>query len=310
MRKLFVASIKKYIRPILFFCDSISVSSAWALALYLHGLTNQTTPDFFNVFLHTLPLFLGVNMVLFHAMGLYRVILRYASFLFAITLIKAVSLGALLSTVLVLFINPAKIPFNIFVSYWFFSLILMGLSRFLPRYYTETTLKFTEGEKNILIYGAGDVGDALARSLMREKHTYNVVGFIDDNPRKIGLKVQNIPVLGTIHQLTELATLHDISEMIVAITRYRPEALRNLVKQCRDIRMICRLAPTVPGMLQQDVHIKNIDISDLLKRNPEDLDERQIDHFLRDKTVLITGAAGSIGSELVRQVIRFNVAPW
>ena len=100
--------------------------------------------------------------------------------------------------------------------------------------------------------------------------------------------------------------LNKIKEIIIAINTIAPDWLSGLVKECRNYHVFCRIAPKMSDMTSQDINIKNIDIADLLKRNPKDLDEKQIDLFLKRKKILITGAAGSIGTELVHQALRFK----
>jgi len=252
-----------------------------------------------------LPILYGVRIALFVRMGLYRAILRYASFHFATTIVKAVTISSALCYLIINY-PLAKWPAGLLIMDWLVNMLLVGVTRFLPRYYSETNRQEKPGYKKALIYGAGDLGDAVARSMIRSQKEYETIGFIDDDVKKIGKKLHNLPILGNRQSLGRIIKKNQINEIIIAINNSSAEWLRDLIKECRGYDVFCRIAPRLADMLSQDVHIKNIDIVDLLKRDPKDLDEKQIDRFLKRKKILITGAAGSIGSELVRQALRFK----
>lgn len=252
-----------------------------------------------------LPLILLLKMFFFTHQGLHRAILRYAGFPFAKNILKAVVAGSL-SAYAVINYPPFRWPLGLLTMDFLLTLSLVGFSRFFPRLYTERKRLDAGSGKKVLIYGAGDLGDAVARTLLKQDEQYVPVGFIDDDPRKIGRKVHNLPVLGNRDSLGRILKNYKMNELIIAISDASAEWLRETIKECRTYNVFCRIAPKISDMMNHDIYIKNIEIVDLLKRNPEDLDEKQIDRFLRRKKILITGAAGSIGSELVRQALRFR----
>jgi FlaA1/EpsC-like NDP-sugar epimerase len=300
-----IPNVMRLTRPFLIFTDIFTSALSWWISWNVITV-QQNQWELFKISSVALPTIWLIQTLIANYTGLYRAILRYASFHFAITIIKSISLSCLVSFLIL------KIVFS-FLSWQFFlingllTLSFVGLTRYFPRFYSELTQKESGAERRVLIYGAGDVGDAVARSILKDKlGAYQIVGFIDDDVKKNGFKVHNIPILGDKNKLEYLIKKYKVDELIVSMSNYSAEALRTLVKECRIHHVFCRMAPTIPDMMSHDIHLKNIDIVDLLKRNPEDLDEKQISRFLNNKKVLISGAAGSIGSELVRQVLRFN----
>ncbi|HBF13201.1 MAG TPA: hypothetical protein DDW49_07430 [Deltaproteobacteria bacterium] len=296
-------------KPLLISIDLITTAFAWWLSWNLTTLPdNNSWLLFAKTSLVALALTYGVQLLIFKYAGLYRALLSYASFRFGITILKAVTLTNFLICLGLKIIFP-ELPWRLFLINWLLTLSLTGFTRYLPRFFAELTQKDKGSKKKVLIYGAGDVGDAVARSILKDKiGIYQIIGFIDDNQRKIGLKVHNLPILGSKENLGGLIQKYKIDEIIVSMSNYPAESLRTLVKECRTYHVFCRMAPTLPGMISENISLKNIDVTDLLKRNPEDLDEKQIEKFITGKKVLISGAAGSIGSELVRQCLQYKAA--
>lgn len=296
---------QSYIRILLLGADISFVCFSWWLSSRLIlGPFSLTLFAYFATY--TLPLLILVRLIVFNFFGLYRAILRYASFHFAVNVIKAVLISSIIVHSVIYLTYNDKLPGSLFVCDTLFTMLFIGFTRFFPRYYAEWVMHTQTGEKRVLIYGAGEVGDTVARSLLRQKEEFLPIGFIDDDQLKCGRKVHNLPILGTRKDLDKVFKKYRINEMIVAINNFPAEELRILLKFCRSHHAVCRLVPHMPGTENKEVSIKNIDIADLLKRNPQDLDEKQIDRFIKDKTILVTGAAGSIGSELVNQSIRFK----
>lgn len=295
----------RYVKFFLFFLDWVVIYISWLASCYF-VLTPDEIPDYFQKSLYLIPIIAIIKISIFIKLGLYRAILRYASFPYARTIFKAVTLGSLISFLVINYPTRGW-PFGVFTMDWLITFFLVGSLRFLPRYYLETSKRAETGEeKKVLIYGAGDLGDAVVRSLLHPGSEYLPIGFIDDDPRKIGKKVHNLSIFGSRADLPKIIKRNKIKEIIIAINTIPPDWLSNLVKECRNYHVFCRIAPKMSDMTSQDINIKNIDIADLLKRNPKDLDEKQIDLFLKRKKILITGAAGSIGTELVHQALRFK----
>ena len=249
-------------------------------------------------------LFLGTKILVFYYMGLYRVILRFAGLPLASTIIKAMALSSVLCFFFVEFRSSQEVSGGFVMMDYLLTTFLVGLLRFAPRYFSESWKG--NGTKRILIYGAGDLGEEVARKLLRNPEDYRLIGFIDDKSSKIGKQLHNLPIYGPIDNLSQIFTEHKISELIIAISALEGDEVRSVTRQCRIEGVFCGIVPTFSDMLKKEVDIKNIDISDLLRREPKDLDEPRIQGFVKDKVIMITGAGGSIGSELSRQCIRYG----
>jgi len=253
-------------------------------------------------------LFLGLFVVtkLFFLMrsGLYHAILRYAGLPLAAEVIKSIFYATLLCFFIIHFPTPQKIPVGFFFTDFLASAFFVGLIRFAPRYFHESFRD--SGSKKLLIYGAGELGETVARKLLRVPGEYQLIGFIDDSATKIGKRLHNLPIFGPIGELGAILSKERVSELVIAISTLPGEVVREITHECRRHGVFCRIVPSFSNMMKKDVSIKNIDIADLLKRDPKDLDEAQIRRFLNGKTIMISGAGGSIGSELSRQCIRYG----
>ncbi len=289
-------------RLILLTFDFFIITFSWLFSSYLIAG---------HFFTHDLPLLLGTiailyvfKVIFFVRLGLYNAILRYAGFPFARAILKAVSFGSFSAYLVVISYSQHR-PAGIFIMDWLLTFFLVSGTRFLPRYYSQISNQAVGDKKRTLIYGAGDLGEAVARSLFTQQE-YQLIGFIDDDEKKIGKKLHNLPIFGKRADLSQVIRKNKINELVIAITNVPSDWLREIIKTCRTEHVFCRIAPKISDMLSHEVNIKNIDIVDLLKRDPEDLDENQIIRFLKGKKILISGAAGSIGSELVRQALCFH----
>ncbi len=251
-------------------------------------------------------LFIAFKIALSLRFGLYHAILRFAGLPLASSILLVMAIADIgLFMVDELLLHKINSP-GFFVLDYLLSTFFVGMTRFAPRYFSEARQE--KGSKKVLIYGAGDLGEDVARKLLRNPEEYQMVGFLDDSKDKIGKRLHNFPIYGPINRLEKVLAKTHATEIIIAISALEGSHIRQLTRHCRNHRISCRIVPSFPHMLQQDVDIKNIDIADLLKRDPKDLDEPQIKRFIQGKSVLITGAGGSIGSELARQCIKYGAS--
>ncbi|MCX6276694.1 MAG: nucleoside-diphosphate sugar epimerase/dehydratase [Bacteroidetes bacterium] len=170
-------------------------------------------------------------------------------------------------------------------------------------------LQHPEREKvNVIIYGAGEAGIVAKRTLDRDAGTrYKVIAFIDDNPRKQGKKLEGVDILGSA-KLDNLLTTHTVSQIILAIMHFEPAKKQALVDKCLIYKTKVLTVPPMIRWINGELsfnQIRTINIEDLLERDEIKLDKQRIAQEITGKTILVTGAAGSIGSELVRQLVRF-----
>ena len=277
-------------------------------------------PYFLNLF--WLPIL--IKLAVFGWMGLYRGFWRYVGIRDAVSVFKAstwstclfimayqVDRWVLLATSNTLFGEAGKFPESIFVLDWAATMAIVVGARAAARVYYEESRLETEGEsKRCLILGAGDTGESLAREILRMPFArYTLVGFLDDDPHKAAVRIHDIPVLGTIDQARPLADQYEIDELLLAMPRAPQKKLRAIVETCQGTHLRFRTVPALADLIGGKVRVsqvRDVDINDLLGRDPVQLDNAAIAAFIQDKRVIITGAGGSIGSEICRQVVRYN----
>ena len=191
------------------------------------------------------------------------------------------------------------------------TIMMLGGLRIVIRLYYEAMGTAEEGRrKRFLIVGAGNAGEALLREILRMSVAqYDVVGFIDDDPNKQGSRIHGIPVLGTVEQLPGICGDHNIEEIAVAMPSASPRQLRRVIQVCEGAKVRFRTVPSITDIASGKLRvsqIRDVDINDLLGREAVQLDLELIEAFARDKIVLVTGAGGSIGSEMCRQLCQFK----
>jgi len=188
--------------------------------------------------------------------------------------------------------------------------LMAGLRMAIRLYYEEYTTVETGKMKRLLIIGAGNAGEALLREIHRMSETvYDVIGFIDDEPIKQGINIHGIPVLGTVEQLPKIAEDKNIEEIAIAMPSANGQQLRRVIQICQGTKIRFRTVPSITDIASGKFRvsqIRDVDINDLLGREVIQLDLDIIEEFLKDKVVLVTGAGGSIGSEMCRQVCNFE----
>ena len=254
----------------------------------------------------------GVKFLIFGLFRMYQGWWRYVSLYDLLELTRALVIACALYMALCLFAKVSTPPRSIYVLDFGISLVLLGGARGSMRLLRESLRAYmpsAEEVQNVLILGAGDTGETLLREIGKNPNLpYRVVGFLDDAPSKRGLKIQNAMVLGPIESIEEQARKHDISMALIAMPSASRDQLRRVVELCKAAQVEVKILPAVETMLSHDISVKQlreVSISDLLGRAPVKLDMQSIGRFLQGRRVLVTGAGGSIGSELCRQVLRF-----
>ena len=209
------------------------------------------------------------------------------------------------------FQNIAGVGQGVLVADMFATVLLLAGLRMAIRLYYEEFRTVEGGRlKRFLIIGAGNTGEALLREIHRMPVAqYDVIGFIDDDPLKQGIDIHGIPVLGTVDELARICKEHNIEEIAIAMPSASHQERRRVVQVCEGTKIRFQTVPLLTDIASGKLsvsQIRNIDINDLLGREPVQLDLDLIEAFLKDKTILVTGAGGSIGSEMCRQVCNFS----
>ncbi len=207
--------------------------------------------------------------------------------------------------------NLSDVSQAVFVVDMFCTILLLAGLRMATRLYYEEFRTVEAGKlKRFLIVGAGNTGESLLREIHRMSVAeYDVVGFIDDDPAKQGIHIHDIPVLGTVEQLAEICKEKNIEEVAIAMPSATVPQRRRVVQVCQGTKVRFRTVPSMTDLAGgrfRVSQIRDVDINDLLGREAIQLDTDSIETFIKGKTILVTGAGGSIGSEMCRQICRFG----
>jgi FlaA1/EpsC-like NDP-sugar epimerase len=273
----------------------------------------------FNQFLKILPLLFLIKIPVFYIFGLYRGMWRYTGMIDLINISKATLMSAII-LISVLLYSTRFIGFSrsVFILDTLFTFLLICGHRVAIRFFYQKTsgsrmLATAEQglrKKRLLLIGAGDSAERIIRELHDNKTLpYAVVGLLDDNPAKVSMKIHGVPVLGIIDDLKEHSQLIHAEELLITVSSASGKKMKRLISLCQDTGIPFKALPGLGELIDGKVSLKNMrDISykDLLGRKEVHLDQVKIGSYLTGKTVLVTGAGGSIGSELCRQILRFS----
>lgn len=263
---------------------------------------------------------LVVKPIVYYFFGLYRRMWMYASVEELKLIVIAVSTASVIvALVMLLLFTRGFLPGylrSVLVIDWLLSLAMVGGLRFTFRFLAETRRRFGEMQagrvKRVLIVGAGDAGALVVKELQKNPQLNLIpVGFLDDNPTKQRQQIHGVPVVGTINEMTRWLEKLRVDEVIIAI----PSAPGRVVRMVADVARLKGIPfRTMPGIYEllggrvSVSRLREVDITDLLRRQPTRIKEEWIGEVLADKVVLVTGAGGSIGRELCRQIARYNPA--
>ena len=292
--------------------DVLAAGLAWALAFWLR--LNLSIPAEFQAGLgRTLLICIPVQAYAYQAFGLYRGVWRYASLPDLRRIVFAVATGALAGPFALMMLGMnIGIPRSTFLLEPILLLLIMGGNRVAYRSWKEHRMFGATSAQGapVLLIGSGDAAITLTKEFTRSAD-WRVVGMIDDNPRLAGRVLQNVQVVGNLESLPDNAARLGATHVIIA----RPEAThqerRRIVEMCRQAGLKVLTIPSFDDLMSGRVQvsaIRQVELDDLLGRDPVNLDTEGLKGLLLNRTVMITGAGGSIGSELVRQVARFKPA--
>lgn len=292
--------------------DFFVVALAWLLACLVRY--NVTAFDQFGaLYLKTLPIVLIIQSLVLWSTGLYRGVWRFASIPDLWNITRAVVTGTVLITLAFFLINRLEgLPRTTFVFYPFLLVLLLGGPRMLYRMWKDHGLysRYTAASKRVLILGAGRAGEMLARDMCRDKE-YQLVGFLDDDPRLKNARLHGLPVFGAINDLVDVVKARNVDVAVIAIPSASTAQMRRIVEQCEEVGVNFRTLPKLNDMVNSNSMsmlqgMRQVAIDDLLGREPVTLDWLEIERGIKNKTVLVSGGGGSIGSELCRQVARLS----
>lgn len=311
------------LRPIKVLTHALLFALSWLVAFGLAYNFQGFDRWFLVFFLPLLPVVVIVKVSVFGLMGLFRGSWRYVS----MRDVSRVTQGAFVSFVwiFVLYYGAVNVgqlglnwdpfggrdfPDSVLLLDFFGTIGLVAASRVLVRLYHEEVRPVVDGgAPKLLILGAGNAGENLTREILRMPvMKYRIVGFLDDDPARWGSEIHGIPVLGATSRIKQVCDEYAVDEILIAIPSASKETIRRLVELCRGTNLRFKTLPAVTDLIGSRIQlqqIRDVDINDLLGRAPVKLDDDAIGEYLRARVVLVTGAGGSIGSEMCRQVCKF-----
>jgi FlaA1/EpsC-like NDP-sugar epimerase len=293
--------------------DAVAAGLAWVLAFWLRF--NLDIPrDWAQVMLERLPWEVAIYAVTFLAFGLYRGLWRFASLPDLRRILLAVGLGALAVPAMFAILRVGtSVPRTVYLLTPLLLLVMMGGSRFAYRAWKEghfASLFAKPGATPVLVLGAGQAAAILLKELAANPG-WRVVGVLDDDPRKRGAELLGEKVLGPIERVAEFADRLGVEHAIIAMPGASHAARKRALDLCASKGMSVMTVPAIGDIVSGKVSVsalRAVELDDLLGRDPVQLDEAGLHGFLDGRTVLVTGAGGSIGSELCRQIARFAPA--
>lgn len=285
--------------------DLLVVALAYWLAFWLRfeGDVHVAHIHQFWLFFMAVPL---IRLVSNSAWGLYQHVWRYLGVREVMSMAMATATGTFAFAFLLYLTSNASFPRSIVAIEAVFSLVLMGGLRFVLRYWQEMQPVARNGkETRVLVVGAGDAGEMLVREMRRQpERGLKPVGFLDDRDDKHGLRIHGVPVLGDRHAVSETVRRLKVDLIVLAMPSAPAKEQREILKRCAETPAKVQIVPALQSIITGEVaisHLRDIQIEDLLGRDPVVIDSSLLG-TLEGKRVLVTGAGGSIGSELCRQI--------
>lgn len=241
---------------------------------------------------------------------LYNRVWEYASIGEIIGLTKAVVLSTIVSVVLTYAMTQQQVPLSILLRHFETVLLLIGGSRFIWRVIRDHLFKSSADRENALIVGAGDCGLMIVRELLHNpRANLKPVAFIDDDSKKHGNRIMGLPVIGDRQMILKAVEQHNISEIIIALPTASKQEVSAIINICKQTKAKLKMIPMLDDLIKGKLNIsrlRKVDVEDLLGRDPIKADLEGIANYVTNKIVLVTGAGGSIGSELCRQIASFK----
>lgn len=302
--------MRSYLLPgLLLIVDVITIIGVALISLLIR-FDGYITSYYMQQMVDALPIMVISYIVMLLSMHLYTRIWRYAGMREMVAVLIATTLGAgLFYTGMYVF--DKSLPRSIYLISWILSTGVIGIGRMVLHYIAMRYggKQSTDADMvNTLIIGAGDAGATIAREIERyHKRSRKVIGFIDDDEAKFNRLMGGVRILGNRHDIPSIVKENKVKEIIIAMPSVTRNEIRNIMEICSPLKCKVNTLPGMYQLLDDEVlvsHLHPVSIEDLLERDEVRLDMDIVEHYIRDKVVLVTGAGGSIGSEICRQIMR------
>ncbi|WP_459129358.1 polysaccharide biosynthesis protein [Guggenheimella bovis] len=301
--------LKKYS---LVLVDALIIVLSYWIGLHIRFSVKEFIELYQNIVFQWMALIVAIKLIVYIATGLYRIMWSFASVKEYMYLFVMSAIANFISIAILILIN-SRIPKGIYPVVVILDAFFLAGVRVLYRVARGPNLFKKNGTaKRLLIVGAGEAGDLVLREVRRNPHLgYNIVGFVDDDKKKIGRTIHGVRVAGGREDLARLVETYEVDEIIIALPSASDEDRKDIIERAYTTKAKVRTVPGVYQFISPDfkfTDIREVSIEDLLHRDPIELDHDKMRAFLTGKRVLVTGGGGSIGSELSRQIASFKPA--
>ncbi len=272
--------------------------------------------QFLNIFFTWIPWFVSTQVIVFYFSGMYARIWRYTSLFDLYAILRSASTSVGLSYISVFFImRSATYPRSVLLLYFLLNtLFVIGIRLTVRVYYShyheDSVLKNKKPQKKLLLIGAGKTGEKIAKEILTtSRNQYQLVGYVDDSIDKHGALLHGKKIFGSVSDIPHLKVSYD--ELLITASSATGDQIRKIIKVCEATGKRYKIVPGMGELIDGEISIdraRDVSYADLLGREEVVLDKNSIQKILKGKRVLITGAGGSIGSELVKQCLTFNPA--
>lgn len=299
-------SYQKRLSSLIVLDSMIVLTAVYLCYWFIHPSAFQDFPNTVTISSITL---LCSHHIFAHYYKLYKKAWKYASIMELLTIFKAVTFSIVV-TATVQFATAGDVYVRILIVTWMLHTLLIGGSRFAWRIFRDTYISKNNNKKRLLIIGAGSAGTMVVRQLVHNRDTdLYPVAFVDDDLNKLKLEIFDVPVVGTTQDIQEIVREYQIEHIIIAIPSLNRSQINEIFQECTKTKAKTQIVPMLEDILEGKVsfnEFRDVQVEDLLGREPIELDIKRISETIMGKTVLVTGAGGSIGSEICRQICKFN----
>jgi FlaA1/EpsC-like NDP-sugar epimerase len=320
-------SVLKITGHILF--DALIIFSSFMISFFLRGqIELEDSLGLFSKYASFMVWYVVIVIVLKILMlwlfGAYRRVWKYASLKDMVAIVEAVTLGSVILVVIFYILSypisfyginiDFSFPFfprSIFIIDYLLTLALLIVSKFSERFFNELKLGHPRTKKKrVLIVGAGDAAEMIVREMIRQKNSeYLPIGFLDDDYAKIKNKIHGVSVLAPISRMEKIIKDYSVEEVIIAMPSAPGTVRKEVAVRARELGVNCKTLPSLYEVIDGKVYlyqVRDIEIGDILGREVINIKIPEVVSEIKDKVIMVTGAGGSIGSEICRQVIRFK----
>jgi FlaA1/EpsC-like NDP-sugar epimerase len=297
-------------RLFVIFADLIIITCSYVFAFLLRFELNIPS-QFYSMMLKTLPLIIILRFTCFWLFGLYKGMWRFASTDDLISILKAAFTSSVLIVLCLYFMNQFQgYPRSIFFIDGLLVVMFTGGFRFSIRLSKEVLNQGPKVGKRVLIVGAGSAGEMILREMLNNRsQVYNPIGLVDDDPTKKGLKIHGIKVMGNRVDIPKIVERYNIEEIVISIPSANNKQIQEIIDRCAESGVRFKTIPALTEIINGKARvnqIRDVQMEDLIGREPLEIDFKSIENEFSGKTVLVTGGGGSIGRELCRQISMFN----